>query len=98
MEKTVAVFFEGAVAHYIISDKGEGSYTARLLMYGGKNSNRPPQEFELHREGRLWEDEGVDHELVKELGSAIEYHLKNIPGPENSPRNYLRGEGNQHRP
>jgi hypothetical protein len=97
MERTVAIYHEGAIARYNVFKNNDGGYTARLLMYGGNSKNEPPKEVQLHRNGQKWEDKDIDQSLVQELGNSIEYEFKSAPQPDTSSRDFLRGE-DEHRP
>ena len=81
MEKTVAVFHEGAIAHYNVSEEGNGHFKARLLKYSGSRENDPPKEFFLHKEGRHWSDNVVQQDIVDDIGQAIELQIKNSDRP-----------------
>jgi hypothetical protein len=81
MEKTIAVFHEGAVAHYNVSEEGNGNFKARLLKYSGRPENDPPREFLLHKEGRHWADHNVRQNIVDDIGQAIELQIRNIDSP-----------------
>ncbi len=81
MEKTVAVFHEGAIAHYNVSEEGNGSFKARLLKYNGSPNNNPPREFLLHKEGRHWADDDVEQDIVDEIGQAIDLQIRTIDSP-----------------
>ena len=73
MERTVAVFHQGAIAYYTILKGVDGVYSARMLKYNGSAANTPPQELHLQKEGRHWSpDNGAGQEMVDELGYAIE--------------------------
>jgi len=86
MEKTVAVFHEGALAHYNISEEGNGTFKARLLKYSGSPGNDPPREFLLHKEGRHWADDDVRQDIVDDIGQAIDSQIRNIDRPVYSSR------------
>jgi hypothetical protein len=90
MEKTVAVFHEGAIAHYNVSEEGNGTFKARLLKYSGSPGNDPPKEFILHKEGRHWADDIADQNIVDDIGQAIELQIRNIDSPVFSSRNSER--------
>lgn len=84
MEKTVAVFHKGAIAHYNVSEEGNGSFKARLLKYSGSPENDPPREFLLHKEGRHWADDIAGQDIVDDIGQAIEFQIRNINSPVSS--------------
>ncbi len=90
MEKTVAVFHEGAIAHYNVSEEGNGTFKARLLKYSGSKENDPPREFLLHKEGRHWTDDVVSHDIVEDIGQAIEFQIRNLDSPVYSSRSAER--------
>jgi hypothetical protein len=72
MDKRVGVIHEGSLAQYHIRQYKNGQFVARLLSYNGAKEDTPPEELEIHKEGRHWEDQGADQNLVDELGLAIE--------------------------
>ncbi len=86
MEKTVAVFHEGAIAHYNVSEDANGGFKARLLKYSGSPNNNPPREFLLHKEGRHWADDGVEQDIVDDLGQAIDLQIRTVDSPIYSTR------------
>ncbi|HVE61359.1 MAG TPA: hypothetical protein VNA26_06055 [Chitinophagaceae bacterium] len=90
MEKTVAVFHEGALAHYNVSEEGNGTFKARLLKYSGRPDNDPPREFLLHKEGRHWADDDVEQDIVDDIGQAIELQIKNMDRPVYHSRGHER--------
>lgn len=92
MEKTVAVFHEGAIAHYNISEEGNGTFKARLLKYSGSPNNDPPREFLLHKEGRHWADGNLDQDIVQDIGQAIDFQIRNIDSPVYSSRGSERND------
>lgn len=71
-ERVVVVFHLGALAHYKVCRSEKESYTAKLVKYAGIQSKFPPDQFDLHKVGRHWEDDGLDQELINEIGKAIE--------------------------
>lgn len=90
MEKTVAVWYKGFLAHYKVSGGSLGVFTAELIKYNGPSEISPPVEFPLHKEGRHWMDDHTNQDLLDELGKAIEIQAY---GPEqvSNPRNYNHG-------
>ncbi len=90
MEKTVAVFHEGAIAHYNVSEETNGTFKARLLKYSGSQNNNPPREFNLHKEGRHWTDNTVEQDIVDDIGQAIELQIRTIDRPVFSSRDIER--------
>lgn len=92
MHKTVAVFHEGAVAHYDVSEDREGQYKARLLKYNGSPQSEPPREFLLCKKGRHWNDEGIEQNLADDIGYAIEIQIRSADGPVYYNRDRKRGE------
>jgi len=68
MDKRVGVIHEGSLAQYQIRQYKNGHFVARLLSYNGFKEDTPPEEIEIHKEGRHWEDQGAD----QNLGLAIE--------------------------
>ncbi len=101
VERTVAVFHEGAVAHYNVSQNPTGVFTVRLLKYNGQDRNSPPQVFHLHKQnGRWMDDDNADRELRTELGYAIDLQQSDFDGPvyNSGERERPRGDlgGQQH--
>ncbi|MGI8599864.1 MAG: hypothetical protein ACR2KB_11490 [Chitinophagaceae bacterium] len=103
MEKRIAVLHLGKLAHYNVRKEKTGHFVARLLSYSGSNKDEPPAEIDLHKEGRHWEDQGADQDLVDDIGNAIEHQKENIQipvyhqrGHEN--RNDLNNERNDRNP
>jgi len=56
MDKRVGVIHEGSLAQYHIRQYKNGQFVARLLSYNGAKEDTPPEELEIHKEGRHWED------------------------------------------
>lgn len=91
--RTIVVFHQGALAHYHVEQQEAGGYLARLQNYKGDNHNLPPQQFELRLVGRHWEDDGMDQELINEIGKAIELtHRKDGPVDHDRARNWGSGD------
>jgi hypothetical protein len=88
MEKRIAVLHEGGLAQYSIREKKNGHFVARLLSYNGQQENEPPQEIDVHKEGRHWEDEGANQNLVDDIGLAIDYENR----PPDQPVSHRNGE------
>jgi hypothetical protein len=76
MEQHVAVLYEGKIAYYRILNGKNASFVARLLRYKGNNIVAPPSEIELCKEGRRWQDDNADQNLVDDIGLAIEQATK----------------------
>jgi hypothetical protein len=76
MEQQVAVLYEGKIAHYSIQQGKNACFTARLLRYNGNSSVAPPSTIELCKEGRHWQDDDADQNLVDDIGLAIEQATK----------------------
>lgn len=72
MERTIVILHQGALAHYQVTKLEDDTYQARLQKYGGKDTDGPPDQFELRKVGRHWEDGDSDQELIDEVGKAIE--------------------------
>jgi hypothetical protein len=90
MEKTVAAWYKGSLALYKVSGGNEGVFNAELVKFDGPSEAGPPKEFSLHKEGRHWQDDDINQDLLDELGKAIEIQ---VFGTEQSgnPRNYHSG-------
>jgi hypothetical protein len=98
MEKTVAVWFKGFLAHYKISGGRDGVFTAELLKYNGAIETSPPNEFPLHKEGRHWIDDDTNQDLLDELGKAIEIQVYGAEQISNPRRRSDHGMGDHGRP
>ena len=81
MERSVVLLHHGALAHFQVLSTDNGGYIARLQKYQGSREQGPPEQFELHKVGRHWEDEGFDQELADEIGKAIEISQRTEEGP-----------------
>lgn len=81
MEKKIAVLHHGKLAHYSVSKGKNGHFVARLLNYSGNHRDEPPSEIDLHKEGRRWEDEGAEQDLVDDIGNAIEHDKEAMQRP-----------------
>jgi hypothetical protein len=78
----VAVFHEGAIAHYNVSQLRGGAFTVRLLKYSGQEEYTPPRVFHLKKENGRWiDDDDADRELRTELGYAIDLQQRDFDGP-----------------
>jgi hypothetical protein len=76
MEKRVTVLYEQGLAQYDIQEIKNGHFIARLFRYNGDRRDAPPQEINMHKEGRHWEDGGAKQDLIDDIGLAIEYEKK----------------------
>jgi hypothetical protein len=81
MEKKIAVLHHGKLAQYKISKEKNGHFIARLFNYSGNNRDEPPAEIDLHKEGRHWQDQGADQDLVDDIGNAIEHDKEALQTP-----------------
>jgi len=72
MDRVVAVLYKGSLALYNLSGGEGGVYNAQLTEYHGLHENEPPHNFSLHKEGRHWSDKETTHDLLDDLGSAID--------------------------
>jgi hypothetical protein len=88
MDKTVVVLHKGSLARYNVCQKKNGDFIARLLNYSGRRENQPQEQFSLHKEGRHWEDDGVEQNLVDDVGFGLEYDRKQ----PDEPVYYQRGQ------
>src|SRR5688572_21288148 len=76
MTKRVTVLHRGKLAQFDIEDCKNGKFIARLLSYGGRTGEEPPNNIEIHKVGRHWEDQGADQDLVDDIGNAIEHESR----------------------
>ena len=72
MEVTAAVLYGGALAHYDVSIRDDGSCDARLTAFKGSAQNAPPQHLTLRKEGRRWVSNINDTDLPEDIGYAVE--------------------------
>lgn len=72
MEVTAAVLYGGALAHYDVSIRDDGSFDARLTAFKGSAQNAPPQQLTLRKEGRRWVSNVNDKDLPEDIGYAVE--------------------------
>lgn len=72
MEHSIVLLHGGALAYYLVSEDARGGYTARLQKFTGEPGSAPPSNFELHKVGRHWQDEGHEQDLIDEMGKAID--------------------------
>ncbi len=88
MERRVSVLYKGSIALYNVCSQKNGNFIARLYSYKGAQAAVPPKEFLLHKEGRHWEDDSADENLVNDVGNAIEYNKDTIDEPVCRERGY----------
>ena len=96
MEKTVAVWYRGSLAHYKVTGGRDGVFTAELIKYNGPTETKPPDEFPLHKEGRHWIDDTTNQDLLDELGKAIEIQVYGWEQISNPRRRYDDGRQQDH--
>ena len=75
MDKIVAVWFNGFLAHYKVSGGNSGVFSAELIKFNGPKETSPLDKFPLHKEGRHWIDDTTNQDLLDELGNAIEIQI-----------------------
>lgn len=70
MKFKAALFYHGKIAFYSIYFLKKNSYKAKLDEYTGQAA--PPQLVELVKNTVGWSSDCPEHDLVKELGAAID--------------------------
>lgn len=76
MEVTAVVLYDSALAHYDVEIGDNGLCTAHLAQYKGSPEHTPPQQINLHKEGRHWVGDVNIASLSDDIGYAIEMKAK----------------------
>jgi hypothetical protein len=76
MEVTAVVLYDSALAHYDVQIGENGRCTAHLAQYKGSPEHTPPQQINLHKEGRHWVGDVNIASLSDDIGYAIEMKAK----------------------
>lgn len=72
MKITAVVLHKGSLAHYTVSERGDGIYEAHLLRYGGDQQDAPPRSLNFAKDGRHCTGTTREQELMDELCAAVE--------------------------
>ena len=98
LEKTVSIFYRGAIAHYQVLQNADGGFTARLMHYAGAQKNEPPKTILWPKKNNDPLSVEVNEKEIEELAMNIERQLNNSTGPETATRDLYRGENGSHHP
>lgn len=52
MEVTAVVLHKGAIARYVVAERGGNRFVAHLLLYSGDPASTPPLQVDLEKTGR----------------------------------------------
>lgn len=72
MKITAVVLHKGSLAHYTVSERGDGKYEAHLLRYGGDEKDTPPRSLSFVKDGRHCTGTVKEQELMDELCAAVQ--------------------------
>ena len=78
MDLTAVILYQGALAHYEVDVREDGTCQAHLARYNGNKDHFPETNILLHKEGRHWVANISDQTLSDDLGYAIEIKAKPI--------------------
>lgn len=86
MKTTAVVLHKGSLAHYTVSDRGDGNYEAHLLRYGGDQKDVPPRSLSFVKDGRHCTGTTREQELMDELCAAVQLEKEKRSVPQNGSR------------
>jgi hypothetical protein len=70
MEVKIALFQKGLMATYKVEQENSRTFNIRLKEFAG--DSKPPLYLKLHKTELGWRSAFEDHELVREVGAAID--------------------------
>jgi hypothetical protein len=75
MDLTAVVLFKGALAHYTVTLKSDGTYVADLLKYCGHKPDEPPATISFKKLGRHCDGNTEEQELMDDIYDAVQSKL-----------------------
>jgi hypothetical protein len=75
MEVTAVVLHKGALARYVVAEKGGDRFVAHLLLYSGDPASSPPKHVDLEKTGRHCVGSATDVELMDDIYYAAKAEM-----------------------
>lgn len=76
MDRTIAVFHNGSLAHYTVTRQNNGSLKAYLLNNHDRNA-APPPFLLIQKEGNHWTNQHGHSEIADYIGQVFENQYEN---------------------
>ena len=72
MKTSAVVLHKGKLAHYAVEMDEEHHLEARLIKYGGKEEDAPPENIHLEKHGRHCTGTIEEQELMDDIWEAVQ--------------------------
>ena len=82
MERTIAVFYNGALAHYTVARQNNGTLKAYLL--NKQNAENAPSYLLIQKDGNQWTNQNGHEDIADYIGQVFENQYVNQTSFKNS--------------
>lgn len=77
MDRTIAVFYNGSLAHYTVTRQNNGALKAYLLNANQHSEQRPPAYLLIQKDGSHWTNANGHEDIADYIGQVYENQYEN---------------------